>query len=169
MTLALFCMIAFSAKDQSSAGVKADVNLSGLVISQTVNLKSNMKAGGSAGFFKSPISPKISYFPKMRIWGFVRNNSQFSKCSGVPRSKELTAANGADYIVIVSAMSVVENGVSADINQIIEGFHLQIKNTMPLKSQFLQLHCAFDTLPSDCKTPIITTVSDVQPFDGMVQ
>jgi len=53
------------------------------------------------------------------------------KWSGVPRSKELTAADGADYIMIVSAMSVVENGVSADINQIIDGFHLQSKLTMP--------------------------------------
>jgi len=53
------------------------------------------------------------------------------KWSGVPRSKELTAANGADYIMIVSAMSAVENGVTADINQIIDGFHLQSKLTMP--------------------------------------
>ena len=53
------------------------------------------------------------------------------KWSGVPRSKELTAANGADYIMIVSAMSAVENGLTADINQIIDGFHLQSKLTMP--------------------------------------
>ena len=53
------------------------------------------------------------------------------KWSGVPRSKELTAADGADYIMIVSAMSAVENGVTADINQIIDGFHLQSKLTMP--------------------------------------
>jgi len=51
VTFALFCMIAFSAKGQSSAGVKADVNLSGLLISQSVNLKSSMKVGSSAGFF----------------------------------------------------------------------------------------------------------------------
>ena len=53
------------------------------------------------------------------------------KWSGVPRSKVLTAGNGADYIMIVSAMSAVENGVTADINQIVEGFHLQSKLTMP--------------------------------------
>jgi len=53
------------------------------------------------------------------------------KWSGVPRNKVLTAANGADYVMIVSAMSAVENGVTADINQIIEGFNLQSKITMP--------------------------------------
>ena len=53
------------------------------------------------------------------------------KWSGVSRSKELTVAGGADYVMIVSAMSVVENGVTADINQIIEGFNLQSKITMP--------------------------------------
>jgi hypothetical protein len=51
ITIVLFCMIVFPAKAQSSAGVKADVNISGLMISQSVNLKSSMKAGGSAGFF----------------------------------------------------------------------------------------------------------------------
>ena len=53
------------------------------------------------------------------------------KWSGVPKDKVLTAADGPDYIMIVSAMSAVENGVTADINQIIEGFHLQSKITMP--------------------------------------
>ena len=47
----LFCVLSFPAKAQSSAGIKADVNLSGLLISQSVNLKNSMKAGGSAGFF----------------------------------------------------------------------------------------------------------------------
>jgi hypothetical protein len=53
------------------------------------------------------------------------------KWSGVPRNRILTAVDGADYIMIVSAMCAVENGVNADINQIIEGFHLQNKITMP--------------------------------------
>jgi hypothetical protein len=53
------------------------------------------------------------------------------KWSGVPRNRILTTADGADYVMIVSAMSALENGVTADINQIIEGFHLQSKLTMP--------------------------------------
>jgi hypothetical protein len=52
------------------------------------------------------------------------------KYSGVPKNKILTAADGADYILIVSAMSFVENGVNADINQIKAGFALQNKITM---------------------------------------
>ena len=50
-----------------------------------------------------------------------------AKYSGVPRAKELTAADGADFILIVAAMSAVENGVNADINQIKAGFALQSK------------------------------------------
>jgi len=53
------------------------------------------------------------------------------KWSGVPRGKELTAANGADYMMIVAAMSFMENGRNADINQIKEGFALQSRITMP--------------------------------------
>jgi hypothetical protein len=45
------CLSAFFAKAQSSAGVKADAGLTGLMISQSANLKSSMRAGGSAGFF----------------------------------------------------------------------------------------------------------------------
>jgi hypothetical protein len=52
------------------------------------------------------------------------------KWSGVPRSKELTAADGADYILIVAAMSFVENGKNADISQVQAGFNLQSKITM---------------------------------------
>jgi hypothetical protein len=47
----LGCMLAFSAKGQSSAGVKADLGLTGLMVTQSTNLKSSMRAGGSAGFF----------------------------------------------------------------------------------------------------------------------
>ena len=47
----LFCVFAISAKGQSSAGVKADMNLSGLLTNQSTHLKIRMKAGGSAGFF----------------------------------------------------------------------------------------------------------------------
>lgn len=49
------------------------------------------------------------------------------KWSGVPRHQQLTAANGAEYILIVAAMSFVENGVNADISQIQAGFNLQTK------------------------------------------
>lgn len=52
------------------------------------------------------------------------------KWSGVPRNKILTAADGADYILIVAAMSFVENGTNADINQVKVGFALQTKITM---------------------------------------
>jgi hypothetical protein len=50
--------------------------------------------------------------------------------SGVSRNKELTAADGADYILIVAAMSFVENGKNADILQVQAGFNLQSKITM---------------------------------------
>ena len=49
--------------------------------------------------------------------------------SGVQRDKELTAADGADYIMIVAAMSFMENGQNADISQITAGFNLQTKIT----------------------------------------
>jgi hypothetical protein len=49
------------------------------------------------------------------------------KYSGVPRDKELTVADGADYILIVAAMSFVENGQNADISQVKAGFNLQTK------------------------------------------
>ncbi|MDR0543463.1 MAG: structural protein P5 [Dysgonamonadaceae bacterium] len=49
------------------------------------------------------------------------------KWSGVPRDKQLTAADGADYILIVAAMSFVENGQNADISQVKAGFILQTK------------------------------------------
>ena len=51
------------------------------------------------------------------------------KWSGVPRDKILTASDGTDYILIVAAMSFIENGVNADINQIKAGFALQNKIT----------------------------------------
>ena len=53
------------------------------------------------------------------------------KWSGVPRSKELSAADGANYILIVAAMSFMENGKNADINQVKAGFALQNRITMP--------------------------------------
>jgi hypothetical protein len=52
------------------------------------------------------------------------------KWSGVPRNKELTAADGADYILIVTAMSFVENGRNADISEVKTGFNLQSRITM---------------------------------------
>jgi len=53
------------------------------------------------------------------------------KWSGIPRNKLLTLADGADYIMIVSAMSFMENGRNADINQVKAGFALQQRITMP--------------------------------------
>lgn len=53
--------------------------------------------------------------------------SRVEKLSGVPRDKELTAADGTDYLMIVAAMSFVENGRNADIARVMAGFHLQDK------------------------------------------
>lgn len=49
------------------------------------------------------------------------------KQSGVPRDKVLNAYSGNEYIRIVSAMSAVENGVKANMNDVIAGFGLQSK------------------------------------------
>jgi hypothetical protein len=53
--------------------------------------------------------------------------AKVEKWSGVPRNKELTASDGADYILIVAAMSFVENGQNADISAVQAGFNLQTK------------------------------------------
>jgi len=50
--------------------------------------------------------------------------------SGVPRNKLLTLADGADYILIVAAMSFVENGRNAAISEVTAGFNLQTKITI---------------------------------------
>ena len=50
--------------------------------------------------------------------------------SGVSRNKVLTTADGADYILIVAAMSFIENGKNADISEVTAGFNLQTKITM---------------------------------------
>lgn len=47
------------------------------------------------------------------------------KYSGVTADKVLTAADGTDYILIVAAMSFVENGKNADISEVRAGFNLQ--------------------------------------------
>jgi hypothetical protein len=52
------------------------------------------------------------------------------KWSGVPRNKELTAADGADYILVVAAMSFVENDKNADISAVKAGFNIQTKITI---------------------------------------
>ena len=62
----------------------------------------------------------------------VENNTEsyiknVEKWSGVPRCKVLTGADGADYILIVAAMSFVENGQNADISAVRTGFNLQTK------------------------------------------
>ena len=51
------------------------------------------------------------------------------KWSGIPRNKELTLTDGADYILIVSAMSCVENGMHENITEVQVGFNLQNKIT----------------------------------------
>jgi hypothetical protein len=50
--------------------------------------------------------------------------------SGISRGRELTSIDGADYVLIVSAMSFMENGVNADISEIKAGFNLQNKIKM---------------------------------------
>jgi hypothetical protein len=50
--------------------------------------------------------------------------------TGISRNRELTASDGADYILIVSAMSFMENGKNADISEIKAGFNLQSKIKM---------------------------------------
>lgn len=47
------------------------------------------------------------------------------KWSGVSRDKKLTQYSGEDYIQIVAAMSRVENGVVADMSDILTGFAKQ--------------------------------------------
>jgi hypothetical protein len=44
--------------------------------------------------------------------------------SGVPKDKVLTASSGNDYKQIVAAMSRVENGIPADMNEVIAGFNV---------------------------------------------
>ncbi len=53
-----------------------------------------------------------------------------AKYSGVAADEALTATSGDKYILIISAMSFVENGVNADISQIKAGFNLQTKITL---------------------------------------
>lgn len=58
------------------------------------------------------------------------NNTQayinsVEKWSGVPCNKVLTENNGNDYIEIVAAMSRVENGIPANMTDVIGGFGLQ--------------------------------------------
>ena len=55
---------------------------------------------------------------------FVENHS------GISRHKELRATDGSDYILIVSAMSFMENGKNADISEIKAGCNLQSKIVM---------------------------------------
>ena len=69
------------------------------------------------------------------LLAFVNDTEKYianvEKWSGVPRNKILTAANGADYIMIVAAMCYMENGKNADISEVKAGFNLQNRITMP--------------------------------------
>lgn len=53
--------------------------------------------------------------------------AKVEKWSGVPRNRKLTTEDGPEYILIVAAMSFVENGQNADISAVKEGFNLQTK------------------------------------------
>ncbi|MDX9920577.1 MAG: structural protein P5 [Paludibacter sp.] len=53
--------------------------------------------------------------------------SSVERWSGIPRNKQLNAIDGSDYILIVAAMSFVENGQNADISAVQAGFKLQTK------------------------------------------
>jgi len=56
--------------------------------------------------------------------GYIANVERWS---GVLRQKLLTLADGGDYIMIVAAMSFIENGKNADISEVRAGFNLQTK------------------------------------------
>ena len=60
--------------------------------------------------------------------GYIANVERWS---GVLRNQELTATDGADYIMIIAAMSFVENGINANITEVRAGFKLQTKITIP--------------------------------------
>jgi len=47
------------------------------------------------------------------------------KDTGIPRDKILTNNSGQDYIKIVTAISKVENGIEANVSDVISGFNLQ--------------------------------------------
>ena len=60
----------------------------------------------------------------------VENHTQkyiesVEKWSGVPRLKKLTEHSGEEYIKIVAAMSRVENGIPANMNDVLTGFAKQ--------------------------------------------
>jgi hypothetical protein len=50
--------------------------------------------------------------------------------SGVSRHRQLILCDGAYYIMIVAAMSFMENVINADISEVQAGFDLQSKITM---------------------------------------
>jgi hypothetical protein len=52
-----------------------------------------------------------------------------SSSSGIGRNKALTLQSGNEYIKIVAAMSLVENGVPANMADVLAGFALQTKIT----------------------------------------
>lgn len=50
---------------------------------------------------------------------------QVEKISGIPRKKIINKYSGDDYIEIVAAMSQVENGIKADMSEVLVGFTKQ--------------------------------------------
>ena len=55
---------------------------------------------------------------------YIRHLEQLS---GIARNKTLTSADGEDYIKIVVAMSRIENGIPAVMDDVVAGFKLQSK------------------------------------------
>ena len=53
------------------------------------------------------------------------------KISGIEKDTELRLTDGICYILIIYAMSFVENGINADLLDIKTGLHLQNKITIP--------------------------------------
>lgn len=51
--------------------------------------------------------------------------ARVEKTAGVPRTQVLTEDDGNIYLLIVEAISLVENGVNADPVQVLAGFNLQ--------------------------------------------
>ncbi|MCL2290025.1 MAG: structural protein P5 [Bacteroidetes bacterium] len=59
--------------------------------------------------------------------GYVTN---VEKWANIPRNKELTLADGADYIKIAAAMCRAKNGQAANMADVEVGFNLQTKIKM---------------------------------------
>ncbi len=67
----------------------------------------------------------------IEVWAPTNENDtelyirKVAEWSGVPENKILTDSSGKDYINIVAAMSRMENTISANMEEVKEGFKLQ--------------------------------------------